>query len=61
MTTQDEKRLTLRLPDSLHSELVQLAEEDYRSLQGEIIVLLKEAIMARKETKTESPHTATNS
>ena len=49
MTNGDkEKRLTLRLPEDIHEEVSKLAEEDYRSLHAEIIVLLKEAIAARK-------------
>lgn len=45
----NEKRLTLRLPEDIHEEISRLAEEDYRSLHSEIIVLLKEAIAARKQ------------
>jgi len=46
--TDTEKRLLLRLPVELHQELTDLAEQDLRSLNAEILVLLREAIAARK-------------
>lgn len=42
------KKLVLRLPAELHAELVKLADEDMRSLNAEIIVILREAIEARR-------------
>ncbi len=36
--------LTLRLPDDLHAALVERARLDARSLNGEIIFLLREAL-----------------
>lgn len=44
----DEKKVTIRIPDELHQELVKLSEQDTRSLNGEIIALLREAIARRK-------------
>ena len=44
----DEKKVTIRIPNELHQELVKLAELDTRSLNGEIIALLREAIAKRK-------------
>jgi hypothetical protein len=44
----DEKKVTIRIPDELHQELVKLSEQDTRSLNGEIIALLREVIARRK-------------
>ncbi len=53
--TDTEKRLLLRLPAELHLELADLADQDLRSLNAEILVLLREAIAARKtEQRTTS-------
>ena len=46
--TDTEKRLLLRLPAELHQELTDLADQDLRSVNAEILVLLREAIAARK-------------
>lgn len=43
-----EKKLTIRIPQDIHEKLTQLAQQDTRSLNAEIIVLLKEAIERRK-------------
>ncbi len=45
----DEKKVTIRIPDELHQALVKLSEQDTRSLNGEIIALLREAIAERKK------------
>lgn len=45
---QGVKIFTLRLPEELHATLAKLAEEDLRSLHAEILVLLKEAVVARQ-------------
>jgi len=45
---ETEKRLLLRLPAELHQELTDEAEADLRSLNAEILVLLREALTARK-------------
>ena len=51
----DEKRITLRLPADVHAAVAQLADQDVRSLNAEILVLLREAIIARKtEQRTAS-------
>ena len=44
------KQLNLRLPDDLHAEVAAAAEQDERSINGEIIWLLKAALRARMET-----------
>lgn len=45
----EEKRITLRLPAELHAEIEELAKSDLRSLNAEIIILLREAVAARKQ------------
>jgi hypothetical protein len=47
----DEKRITLRLPSDVHDEITRLAEQDVRSLNAEILVLLREAIAARQRQR----------
>ncbi len=49
-----EKRLLLRLPAELHQEVTDLAEQDLRSLNAEILVLLREAIEARHAKQSAS-------
>jgi len=41
------KNINVRLPDDLHAQLVQAAQEDTRSLNGEIIHLLRLALKRR--------------
>ena len=53
--TDMEKRLLLRLPGDLHQEISDLAEQDVRSLNAEIIVLLREAINARRADVRQTP------
>jgi hypothetical protein len=43
----DGKKLTIRLPKELHDRLVALAEQDTRSLNGEIVALLRAAVAER--------------
>lgn len=52
--TTDEKKLTVRLPDELHERLMRSAKTDRRSLNGQIVKLLEEALAAR-ETQKERP------
>ena len=47
MTKTDEKRFVLRLPGDLYVALQELAEEEMRSVHGETVFLLKEALIAR--------------
>lgn len=46
---ETEKKITIRIPADLHDKLIKLAEQDTRSLNGEIIALLKEAVTAREK------------
>ena len=41
------KNLNVRMSDELHARLKEAAEEDDRSLNGEIITLLKSAVWLR--------------
>jgi hypothetical protein len=50
----DEVKTQLRLPAEMHAEIKRLADEDLRSLNAEILVLLREAIAVRKSAKKES-------
>ncbi len=43
----EEKRITLRLPEDVHAAIADLAKQDVRSLNAEILVLLREAVAAR--------------
>lgn len=36
--------ITLRLPDDLHARLVDLAQREHRSLNGQLVALLDQAI-----------------
>jgi hypothetical protein len=46
-------RYTLRLPPALHVALTVLAAEDRRSLHGEILMILDEAVQAAIDAKQE--------
>jgi predicted HicB family RNase H-like nuclease len=48
-----EKRFSLRLPEDLHADLNQMAEEQSRSLHNLIIVVLRDAVARwKKERQT---------
>jgi len=44
----DKKQILLRLSPSLHNELAAWAEDDFRSINGQIEYLLSEAVRKRK-------------
>ena len=44
----EEKRITLRLPADVHTAVSEMADIDLRSLNAEIVILLREAIEARR-------------
>ena len=46
----EKKQILLRLSPSLHSELAKWAEDDLRSIIGQIEYLLSEAVKKRKGT-----------
>ena len=45
------KQIPLRLSSTLYKELAQWAEEDFRSINGQIEYLLTEAVIKRKKQK----------
>ena len=49
MEDKDKKQVPLRLSSSLWKELVVWAEEDFRSLNGQIEYLLTESVKRRKK------------
>jgi len=51
---KDKKQLLLRLSPSLWKELAAWAEDDFRSINGQIEYLLTECVRQRKKTKTKS-------
>lgn len=46
--TTDKKQILLRLSPSLHNELAAWAEDDFRSINGQIEYILTEAVKKRK-------------
>ena len=50
MEDKDKKQVPLRLSASLWKELVAWAEDDFRSLNGQIEFLLTECVKKRKRT-----------
>ena len=51
MEEKDKKQVPLRVSASLWKELVIWAEEDFRSLNGQIEFLLSECVKKRKKDK----------
>jgi hypothetical protein len=52
---EDEKKITIRIPNDLHERLVKVAEKDVRSLNSEIVVLLREALENRSALDRSKP------
>jgi len=53
MDEKEKKQVPLRLTASLWKELVIWAEEDFRSLNGQIEFLLHEAVVKKRKADTE--------
>lgn len=51
MEDKDKKQVPLRLSASLWKELVAWAEDDFRSLNGQIEYLLNESVKKRRKDK----------
>ena len=51
MPEKDKKQLLLRLSPSLWKEISRWAEDDFRSVNGQIEYILTEAVRKRKKTK----------
>ena len=45
--------LSIRLPDELHKALTELAEQERRSLNNLIVVILEQAVRLAEEEKSE--------
>lgn len=43
-------KITVRLPDDLHEQITEAAEDDDRSLNSEIVRLLRAALKNREES-----------
>ena len=54
MDEKEKKQVPLRLSASLWKELVAWAEDDFRSLNGQIEFLLSECVRQRKSVKNDS-------
>lgn len=51
MPEKDKKQLLLRLSPSLWEEISRWAEDDFRSINGQIEYILTEAVRKRKKSK----------
>ncbi|MFV0520365.1 MAG: Arc family DNA-binding protein [Lachnospirales bacterium] len=49
--TKDKKQIPLRISSTLWNELNQWAEDDFRSINGQIEYILTEAVKKRKNKK----------
>ena len=52
---KDKKQIPLRLSKTLYDELARWAEDDFRSINGQIEYLLTEAVRKRKKGENEEP------
>lgn len=55
MADKDKKQLLLRLSPALWEEVSRWAEDDFRSINGQIEYLLTEAVKKRRKVKIEEP------
>lgn len=55
MAEKDKKQLLLRLSPNLWEEISRWAEDDFRSINGQIEYLLTEAVKKRRKVKIEEP------
>lgn len=53
MADKDKKQLLLRLSPTLWEEISRWAEDDFRSINGQIEYLLTEAVKKRRKAKIE--------
>ena len=49
----DKKQLILRLSKKLYDDVAKWAEDDFRSINGQIEFLLTQAVQKRKKIKTD--------
>ena len=55
MAEKDKKQLLLRLSPTLWEEISRWADDDFRSINGQIEYLLTEAVKKRRKVKIEEP------
>ena len=55
MAEKDKKQLVLRLSPTLWEEISRWADDDFRSINGQIEYLLTEAVKKRRKVKIEEP------
>ena len=55
MAEKDKKQLLWRLSPTLWEEISRWAEDDFRSINGQIEYLLTEAVKKRRKVKIEEP------
>ena len=55
MADKDKKQLLLRLSPTLWEEISRWAEDDFRSINGQIEYLLTEAVKKRRKVKIDEP------
>ena len=60
MAEKTKKQIPLRISAELNDELVKWAEDDFRSLNGQIEYLLTECVKARKKSGKYIPETLHN-
>ncbi len=51
MSDKEKKQIPLRLSSSLYEELVKWADDEFRSVNGQIEYLLSESVKKRKKSK----------
>ena len=51
---KEKKQIPLRLSESLYQELAKWAEDEFRSVNGQIEYLLNDCVKKRKKTKKKS-------
>lgn len=56
MADNNKKQVPLRLSEKLYNAIAAWAEDDFRSVNGQIEYLLTECVKQRKKTGTPVPH-----
>ncbi len=59
MAGEQKKQVPLRLSNALYTDLASWAEEDFRSLNGQIEYLLFSCVKERKKSGANAPHQET--
>ena len=54
MSDKEKKQIPLRLSSSLYNELAKWAEDDFRSINGQIEFLLTECVKKRKKANKQN-------